>query len=82
MTIEQTEHPHIAYNTELYNGEPVVNGTKTAVRHVVLLYRAGQDAEEIADNHRLTLAQVYDALSYYYDHEDEINHYIANEPYE
>jgi len=34
---------------------------------------------EIASIHRLSLAQVYDALSYYYDNEGEIEHYIRNE---
>ena len=35
--------------------------------------------KEIASIHRLSLAQVYDALSYYYDNEGEIEHYIHNE---
>jgi uncharacterized protein (DUF433 family) len=43
------------------------------------LFQSGKDPEEIANIHRLSLAQVYDALSYYYDNDAEIEHYIHDE---
>jgi len=49
------------------------------VRHIILLFQSGQDPEEIASTQRLSLAQVYDAISYFYDNEEEIKHYIGNE---
>lgn len=79
MSMQRTEHPYIVRDTDIYNGEPVVQGTRTGVRHVILLFQSGKDPEEIASIHRLTLAQVYDALSYYYDHESEIEHAIHHE---
>ncbi len=49
------------------------------MRHIILLFQSGKDPEEIASIHRLTLAQVYDALSYYYDHQREIEYAIHHE---
>lgn len=79
MAIERTTHPYIVRDSMIYGGEPLVEGTRTAVRHIILLFQSGQDPEVIADEQRLSLAQVYDAISYFYDHEEEIKHYINNE---
>jgi uncharacterized protein (DUF433 family) len=80
MSIERTTHPYIIRNSNIYNGEPIIEGTRTGVRHVILLFQSGKDPEEIASIHRLTLAQVYDAVSFYYDNDIEIEHAIHNEP--
>ena len=61
MAIERTTHPHIIRDSAIYGGEPIIEGTKTGVRHVILLFQSGKDPEEIASIHRLSLAQVYDA---------------------
>ena len=79
MSLERTAHPYIVRDSSIYGGEPIVEGTRTGVRHVILQFQSGRDPEEIATIHRLSLAQVYDALSYYYDNEGEIEHYIHNE---
>ena len=79
MAIGRTTHPYIIRDSDIYNGEPIIEGTRTGVRHVILLFQSGKDPEEIASIHRITLAQVYDALSYYYDNEGEIEHHIHNE---
>ncbi len=79
MSIERTAHPYIVRDSAIYGGEPIVEGTRTGVRHIILLFQSGKDPEEIADSQRLTLAQVYDAISYFYDNEAEIAHYIRNE---
>jgi uncharacterized protein (DUF433 family) len=79
MSIERTAHPYIVRDSTIYGGEPIVEGTRTGVRHIILLFRGGKDPEEIAYTQRLTLAQIYDAISYFYDNEEEIHHYINNE---
>ena len=79
MAIERTAHPYIVRDSTIYGGEPIVEGTRTGVRHIILLFESGQDPEVIASDQRLSLAQVYDAISYYYDNEEEIKHYIRNE---
>ena len=76
MAIERTVHPYIVRDSAIYNGEPIVEGTRTAVRHIILLFQSGQDPELIASDQRLSLAQTYDAISYFYDNEEEIRRYI------
>lgn len=70
-------HPYIISDTNLIGGEPVIQGTKTTVRGVVELWRLGIPPEEIQQHlPHLDLARIFDALSYYSDHQDEINRYI------
>ena len=70
-------HRYVVRRPGVLGGEPVIEGTRTPVRAVVELWRGGIPAEEItADLPHLTLAQVFDALSYYSDHTLEINTYI------
>jgi uncharacterized protein (DUF433 family) len=72
-----TEHFYIVTDEEILSGEPIIKGTRTPVRAIVELWRQGVIPEEIP-NHlpHLTLAQVFDALSYYSDHQEEINAHI------
>lgn len=72
-----TEHVYVVTDSRILGGEPIVKGTRTPVRAVVELWRQGCAPEEIPDHlPHLTLAQVFDALSYYSDHTDEINAHI------
>ena len=75
--IQATAHRYIVTDNEILNGEPVIKDTRTPVRAIVELWRQGLLPEAIP-NHlpHLTLAQVFDALSYYSDHQVEINLYI------
>ena len=67
----------IELNPRVCNGKPVIKGTRTPVRAIVELYRLGRSPEEIvAALPHLNLAEVFDALSYFSDHQDEINSYI------
>lgn len=72
-----TEHYYIITDDQILGGEPIIKDTRTSVRAIVELWRQGITPEEIP-NHlpHLTLAQVFDALSYYSDHTDEINSHI------
>ena len=76
MTIA-TEHHYIVRDDNILHGEPIIRGTRTPVRAIVELWRLGVIPEEIpAHLPHLTLAQVFDALSYYADHQAEIQAYI------
>jgi uncharacterized protein (DUF433 family) len=73
-----TGHRYIVRDDQILGGEPVIGGTRTPVRAVVELRRLGTSPEQIsASLPHLTLAQVFDALSYYSDHQDEINSHVA-----
>ena len=70
-------HPYVVREQTLLAGEPAIRGTKTPVRAIVELWRTGIAPEEIPLHlPHLTLAQVFDALGYYSEHQGEINHYI------
>ena len=72
-----TEHCYIIQDDEILGGEPIVGGTRTPVRAVVEIWRLGTAPEEIPKRlPHLSLAAVFDALSYYSDHQSEINAYI------
>ena len=68
------KHPHIISHKDYCGGSPVIKGTKFTVRSVVnYVLKQGISPEELVKEfHHLSLAQVYDALSYYYDNEEEI----------
>ena len=72
-----TEYRHIVFDEQILSGEPIIKGTRTPIRAIVELWRLGVLPEEIPEHlPHLTLAQVFDALSYYSEHQDEINEYI------
>jgi uncharacterized protein (DUF433 family) len=74
-----TGHRYIICDENILGGEPVIAGTRTSVRAVVELWRMGTAPEQIpAALPHLSLAQVFDALSYYSDHQDQINRYIES----
>ena len=72
-----TEHLYVVTDDGILGGEPIIKGTRTPIRAIVEIYRLGTSPEEIPGHlPHLTLAQVFDALSYYNDHPDEVNAYI------
>jgi uncharacterized protein (DUF433 family) len=76
--VQATEHIYVIKEDDILSGEPIIKGTRTPVRAIVEIWRLGVAPEEIPNRlPHLTLAQVFDALSYYSDHQDEINAHIA-----
>ena len=72
-----TEHCYIVKDDRILGGEPIIKGTRTPVRAIVEIWRLGVMPEEIPHQlPHLTLGQVFDALSFYSDHQAEINTYI------
>ena len=77
--VYETEHLYIVRSDEILGGEPIIKGTRTPVRAIAELWRQGVLPEEIPTQlPHLTLAQVFDALSYYSDHGDEIDTHIEH----
>ena len=74
---QATQHRYVVRNDAILSGEPIIEGTRVPVRAIVEQWRLGTRPEEIPHHYpHLTVAQVFDALSYYSDHTDEINGYI------
>ena len=67
-----TSHRYIVHDEKILKGEPIIFGARTSVRAIVELWRLGVVPEEISAHlPHLSLAQTFDALSYYADHQDE-----------
>jgi uncharacterized protein (DUF433 family) len=65
-------HPHIEVDEK---GVARFTGTRFKINHVIIEHTAWKwSAEAIQLQHPdLTLAQIYSALAYFYDHQEEIN---------
>jgi uncharacterized protein (DUF433 family) len=74
-----TTHAHIARVQGVKGGEPIIRGRGVTVQTIVVLTQQGLTPEQIVEEYEgvLTLAEVHDALGYYYDHPGEIEQYIA-----
>jgi uncharacterized protein (DUF433 family) len=66
-------------------GEPVIKGTRTPVRTIVQSWRRGMSPEDIVEGlPHLKLSEVFEAMSYFYDNQSEIEgliekHHIPEE---
>lgn len=68
---------YITTDKEILSGEPIIKGTRTPVRAIVENWRLGLSPEEIVRGlPHLTLSQVFEAMSYYYDNQSEIDRFI------
>lgn len=72
-------HPYIALTQSRSGMRPIIKGTRVGVDVVIGYIQAGYTPQEIASDllPHLTLAQVYDALSYYEDHRELVDASIA-----
>ena len=74
----KVKHLHIERKKGVCGGEPVIAGTRITVSLIAELEISGHNADEIVALYpHITHAQVYDALSYYYHHRDEIDGLIV-----
>ncbi len=74
----RTEHPHIVKVPGVLGGEPVIAGTRIGVAFIARLLQAGEEPSEIVATYpNLQPAAVYDAVSYYLDHQTEIDALLA-----
>ena len=70
----------VTCSPDIRKGRPIITGTRTSVSRVVVLYKQGANAEEIARRmSHLSLAQVYAALAYYHANQDDIEADLAEE---
>ena len=68
---------YITNKEDILSGEPIIKGTRTPVRAIVEKWRLGYTPEDIVKGSPyLTLAQIFEAMSYYYDNQTEIDDYI------
>jgi len=73
--IHQTLYPHIVKADGICGGQAVIRGTRIAVWHIVgYYYKVGMSVENIlAEWGYLKPAQIFSALAYYHDNQQEID---------
>lgn len=78
MPIVETKYQHIILNEEKV---PIVTGTKMKVIELILDKIAyGWSPDELQYQHpHLTLGQIYSALAYYADHQEELDQEIEQQ---
>jgi len=78
---ETTSHPYIVINKDVCGGSPIIEGTRTRVIDIAIEYELlGRSADEIIRSHpHVSLYQIHDALSYYYENRDELDKKIKKD---
>ena len=72
-TAAKTVYSHITKDLEVCGGKACIDGTRVRVMDIVSLKRQGYAPERMLEAYpSLNLAQVYAALSYSYEHPEEI----------
>ena len=68
---------HIEVTPGVVGGKPRIRSHRITVQNIVIWHeRMGKSVDEISAEYDLTLAEIYAALSYYFDHQEEINQSI------
>jgi uncharacterized protein (DUF433 family) len=74
-SIERTEHPHVIKGGGL-GGQPRIDDQRISVLQIFDMYDGGWPIEEIHSGlPTLTLAEIHDAISYAYDHPEEMDYW-------
>ncbi len=69
---------YVTSDPNILQGEPIVAGTIVAVRDIVQLWESGVKPEAMVTHlfNRVTIAQIFDALSFYADYPEQVNGWI------
>jgi uncharacterized protein (DUF433 family) len=72
-------HPYIE-RTSKSKGKAIISGTRTRIINIIAYYKLGYSAEELLREFpHLSLAQIHDVLSFYYENKTEIDAQIEDE---
>jgi uncharacterized protein (DUF433 family) len=79
-TAAKTVYSHITKDPEVCGGKACIDGTRIRVMDVVSLQRQGYTPERMREAYpSLNLAQIHAALSYSYEHPEEIEASFAED---
>lgn len=77
---QAAERQHIEVTPGVCGGQPRIAGHRIRVQDIVLWTEQGQAPDDIVSSFpQLSLADVYAALAYYYDHQGEIDGQIQQD---
>src|SRR3990172_8594522 len=78
--MSKTLDQHIEITPGIAGGKPHIAGHRITVQDIAIWHeRLGRSADEIAAEYELSLADVYAALAYYFDHRTEIDRSIEEQ---
>ena len=67
-------HSHITMKKDVYGGASIIKGTRISVANIAGYYLMGFSPEEIQrELPHLNLAQIFDAIAFYFDHKEIID---------
>jgi uncharacterized protein (DUF433 family) len=75
-------YPHISVRPEVMAGRPCIAGTRVRVMDLVSAWKVGVTDKELTNyfsSRELTLSEIYGALTYYFDHQAEIDAAVAED---
>ena len=80
-TANKHVYAHITKDPEVCGGQACIDGTRISVADIVCLLDEGYSPERMLNVFAtaLTLSQVHAALTYYYDHREEIEASFAED---
>lgn len=71
---------HIEMTPEVAGGKPRIAGHRITVQNIVIWHeRIGKSVDEISAEYDLSPAAIHAALAYYFDHQQAIDHSIAED---
>lgn len=72
---KKVKHPYVVSKKGIRGGAPIIEGTSIKVMDIAIRYDIlGNSPDEIiAAYPDLSLSQVHDALSYYYEHKEQMD---------
>lgn len=75
MQKQVVKHPYITTDLRISKGTPIIAGTRVRVLDIIIEYEyLGFAPDDIVNAHpHLVLPQVHDALSFYYEHREELD---------
>jgi uncharacterized protein (DUF433 family) len=74
MTLTTALDRFIEITPGVRGGKPRITGHRITVFDIAIWHEGmGQSADDIANDYKLSLAEVYAALAYYFDHREEID---------
>ena len=77
VALRKSAHPYIGHKADTCGGRAIIISTRIEVSLIAWHYKQGRTVDEILQSYpHLTPAQVHDALSYYFDHQAEIEEEI------
>ena len=77
--VSKVKHPYVSTQRGVCGGKPIVVGTRIPIWAIAGWLHKGYSVEKIQREvyPSIGLAEIYDALSYYYDHKEDMDRQLA-----